>query len=234
MPFVVGMLLSATIAGVQVFDNGMVAFILFVHAVMRLCRMYDVKNQVVEAYKVVLFILLASLFKAEYIWFLLLYVAGLSVYKVVSFGMIFSSVLALLTGFWMVWGVCYVAGATGLFYDFLKSTLAFDFVWEAEGWRVFLGIAFLTAMVIVSRISFYQVWYRYDLRVKLNNAAMGWLFWLSAVMFLVFPVAAFWPLVFAGMVSLSLYFTAERNNFSNIMFLVLVAMLILIRVIEIC
>lgn len=234
MPFVVGMLLSATVSGVQVFDNGMVAFILFVHAVMRMCRMYDVSNQVVEAFKVVVFIWLASLFRVEYIWFLLLYVAGLSVYKVVSFRIIVSSLLALATGLWLTWGFCYVAGTMDLFVDYVRSALMFDFVWKSGSWMSLLGIGFMTVMVMVSRISFYQVWYRYDLRVKLNNSAMGWLFWLSVGMLVVFASVAVGPLVFAAMVSLSLYFTAERNNFSNIMFLVLVAMMILIRVIELC
>lgn len=235
LPFAVGMLLVASSTSLQTLDSKFVAFLLVVHAMGKLFDLYYVDNQVLESFKVVLFILLASLFSAEYMWMLGLFLLGLAVFKVGSFRIVLSSLTALLLFVWLVWGVCYLTDGMDVFWHYAKSLIDFRLPdLQLDIIRVAACVS-LVLTTIVAMISVSGIAYSFDTRVRLNRSLFNAGFFYVTVIIVLFSAVAtsFIPLlVFISAFVLSLFFAVGRGRYPDIFFLVLLILAVAYRVVD--
>lgn len=233
MPLVVGMAVVSAIPQLQSFDCGMIAFLFFLSALMTIFNLYTVSNQVNESFRVILFILMSSLFVPEYIWMLVLFFLGLAVFKVRSPRIFLSVFVALLVFVWMVWGVCFVIGKVPLFYVYLASLVDFDFLNYHGNVVHMAGLALMFITMLIMMIAVAGISNKYDARVRLNVSFISMAFLFSTA--LVVAAKGFNTdllMIVVLMITLlsALYFSTQRNNFSNILFLVFLVLLVAYRV----
>jgi len=231
MPFVFGMIGVACVGGLHVFDERMVAFILIVHAMRELCEMYSMQYQVLEGFKMVFFVLLASLFRVECVWLFLLFVIGLSVYHVASFKFVLSALLSFAVMAWLLFGIFWLCGSVDLLTKYFVGVadIRFDVLhWSGLNYA---KLGFGMSLMILTRLQTDMFSYRFSTHVKLNNVMMGVAFWFALVVMLVYGPGLLPFVIFMAIESLSLYFTTDRSNISDVIFIIMCVILILSRMI---
>lgn len=235
LPFVVGMLFVSSSTSLQTFDSGFVAFLLLVHAVGKLFDLYYVDNQVLESFKVVLFILLASLFSAEYVWMLGLFLLGLVVFKVGSFRIVLSTFTALAFFAWTVWGICFITDEMAVFWHYLKSLIDFTLpTLHLDLVRV-AALVMLVAVSLVAMISTARVAYSFDTRVRLNRLLFnaGTIYLTIIIVLFSTVCSSFIPaLVFMAAFVVSLFLMVSNSNYTSIFFLLLLLCSVVYRFID--
>jgi len=231
LPYVFGILVVACVGDLHVFDERMVAFVLLVHAMQKLCEMYATQYQVLEGFKMVLSVIIAAMFRVEYIWMLLLFVIGLYVYKVASFKFFLSALLSCGVILWILWGSFWLAGAMDKLFAYFNGAINFKF--DFLHWSVleYAKIAFAASLMLLTRLQTDMYSYRFDIHVRLNNAMMGVAFWFAVVVMIVYGRGVIPFVFFMAAISLSLFFTTERTSMGNVIFLITCAILIVSRLI---
>ena len=73
--------------------------------------------------------------------------------------------------------------------------------------------------------------YKYIIHVRLNNAMMGIALWFAVVVMMVYGTGVVLFVVFTSIISMSLYFTTERTNMGNVIFLIMCVVLVASRLI---
>ena len=127
LPYVFGILCVSCVGDLHVFDERMIAFVLLVHAMRKLCDMYNTQYQVLEGFKMVLFVLIAALFRVEYVWMIILFVIGLSVYRVASFKFVMSALLSFGVVIWILSVAFWLAGSTDTLLAYFNGVIDFKF-----------------------------------------------------------------------------------------------------------
>ncbi|MCQ2344108.1 MAG: hypothetical protein MJ002_04180 [Paludibacteraceae bacterium] len=234
MPFVVGTAIVTAIPELQEFNSGMVAFVFFLSALMTIFNLYTVSNQVNESFKVVLFFLISSLFVPEYIWMLLLFFIGLTVYKVRSPRIFLSVLVSLLVFAWMVWGICFSFGKASVFTSYLLTLVDFGF-FKFHGNVVHLvGMSLIVIIMLIVMVALGGISHKFDARVRLNNSFINLAFLFSVALILTtakgFNADLLMVVVLLTTQLSALYFSTQINNFANILFLVSLALLLVYRV----
>lgn len=231
LPFVFGMTGVACVGGLHVFDERMVAFVLIVHAMRKLCEMYSMQYQVFEGFKMVFFVLLASLFRVECLWLFLLFVVGLSVYQVASFKFVLSALLSFVVITWLLWGVLWLCGSIDTLFKYFAGVA--DFKFDVLHWSglSYAKLGFGISLMILTRLQTDMFSYRFNTHVKLNNVMMGVAFWFALVVMLVYGAGLLPFVIFMAIESLSLYFTTDKSNISDVIFLIMCVILIVSRMI---
>lgn len=233
MPLVIGMAVVSAISQLQYFDFGMIAFLFFLSALMTIFNLYTVSNQVNESFRAIFFILISSLFVPEYIWMFVLFFLGLAVFKVRSSRIFISISVALLVFVWMVWGVCFVIGKVPLFYAYLASLVDFNF-FNYHGNVVHIaGLVLMFITMLIMIIAVIGISNKYDARVRLNRSFINMSFFFSTALMVAakgFNTDLLMIVVLMITLLSALYFSTQRSNFSNILFLVVLVLLVAYRV----
>lgn len=231
LPYVFGMLSVSCVGELHVFDERMVAFVLLVHSMRKLCEMYSMQYQVLEGFKMVLFVFIAALFKVEYVWMFLLFVIGLNVYKVASFKFILSALLSLGVIAWILWGTFWLADSVDRLLAYFHEVIDFKFDFLHWGALEYAEIGFGASMMVLTRLQTDMFSYKYDMQVRLNNAMMGVAFWFAVILMMVYGSGVVPFVAFMAIISLSLYFTTERTSMGNVIFLIICVVLLISRLI---
>lgn len=231
LPYVFGILGVSCVGDLHVFDERIVAFVLLVHAMRKLCEMYSMQYQVLEGFKMVLFVFIAALFRVEYLWMLLLFIIGLSVYKITSIKFVISALLSLGMIVWILWGSFWLAGSIDKLISYFNGAVDFRFDFLHWGALAYAKIGFAASLMILTRLQTDMFSYKFDLQVRLNNAMMGVAFWFSIVVMLVYGVGVVPFVVFMAITSLSLYFTTEGTSMGSVIFLIMCVILVASRLI---
>lgn len=231
LPYVFGILGVSCVGSLHVFDERMLAFVLVAHAMRELCEMYSKQYQVLEGFKMVLFVLIAALFRVEYVWLILLFVIGLSVYRVASVKFVLSAFLSLGLMVWLLWGAYWLAGNVEGLLAYFRGAL--DFRFEFLNWNglLYAKVGFAASLMILTRLQADMFSYKYDLQVRLNNAMMGVAFWVAVVVMLVYGAGVLPFVIFMAIESLSLYFTTERTSMGNVIYIIMCVILVVARLI---
>lgn len=231
LPYVFGILCVSCVGDLHVFDERMVAFVLLVHSMRKLCEMYSMQYQVLEGFKMVLFVFIAALFKVEYVWMIILFVIGLNVYKVASFKFILSALLSLGVMAWILWGTFWLADSVDKLLAYFHEVI--DFKFDFLHWNAlrYAEIGFAASLLLLTRLQTDMFSYKYDMQVRLNNAMMGVAFWFAVVVMMMYGLGVVPFVVFMAIMSLSLYFTTERTSMGNVIFLIMCVVLLVSRLI---
>lgn len=229
--FVLIMLLVASNSVFQFFDETMVALLCFLHALFKIGGMYGMHNTEVDSFKAFLFLLLAAIFKIEYLSFVLLYFFVLFFYRTYSLRVFLCSLLGMVMVAWMLSGVCYLFDITGVLTNHLAGIFNIRLLWNGFGWTEYIWWGIFCVVVFVARISMDNSSYRFDLQTRLNNTMFGLVFWFSLAMEMIYSGSFSKIVIVGGVLSLSLYFSMEESDFSNIMFIVLLSAVISLRTI---
>jgi len=231
LPYVFGILGVSCVGDLHVFDERMLAFVLVVYAMKKLCDMYSMQYQVLEGFKMLLFVFIAALFKVEYVWLILLFVIGLSVYKVASFKFVLSAFLSFGVILWLLWGIFWLEGAVDVLLAYFREVI--NFKYEFLNWEVvrYAKMGFAASLMILTRLQTDIFSYKFDLHVRLNNAMMGVAFWFAIIVMLVYGDGILPFVVFTAIMSLSLYFTTERTSMGNVIYLIMCVILVTSRLI---
>lgn len=231
LPYVFGILCVSCVGDLHVFDERMIAFVLLVHAMRKLCDMYNTQYQVLEGFKMVLFVLIAALFRVEYVWMIILFVIGLSVYRVASFKFVMSALLSFGVVIWILSVAFWLAGSTDTLLAYFNGVI--DFKFDFLHWSVFdyAKIGFAASLMILTRLQTDMFSYKYIIHVRLNNAMMGIALWFAVIVMMVYGTGVVLFVVFTSIISMSLYFTTERTNMGNVIFLIMCVVLVASRLI---
>lgn len=231
LPFVFGMTGVACVGELHVFDERMIAFVLIVYAMKKLCEMYNVQYQVLEGFKMVLFILIASLFRAECLWIVFIFIIGLGVYKVASMKFVLSAILSVVVVGWLLWGIFWLCDSVDLLLGYFAR--AVDFKMDILNWNAinYAKLSFGVSLMILTRLQTDMSSYKFNMQIRLNNIMMGVAFWFTLIVMLVFGMGILPFVIFMAIESLCLYFTYERSNISNVIFIIMSIILIVSRMI---
>ncbi len=232
LPYVFGILCVSCVDVLHVFDERLVAFVLLVHSMRKLCEMYSMQYlQMLEGFKMLLFVFIAALFKVEYVWMILLFVIGLNVYKVTSFKFILSALLSLGVVAWILWGIFWLADSVDILLAYFHEAIDFKLDFFHWGALRYAKIGFAASLLLLTRLQTDMFSYKYDLQVRLNNAMMGVAFWFAVLIMVVYGLGMVQFVVFMAIISLSLYFTTERTSMGNVIFLIVCVILLAYRLI---
>ena len=233
MVFILGMAFCSTIPIMQRFDGTMIAFLLFLTSFMNIFGLYDVRNQVTEVYRIMLLVLASSLFAPSYAWLSCVMFLGLLNFKVGSFRILMSILLAIVTVAWLVWGICFCLGKTAMLMAWANSMLQFSLP-SLHGSiicmvsSVLLLLAVITVIVAVNGIS-----HTFDARVRLNCSFFYLAFFFTVAFIVFFPAARTGMLpgiiVIATVLS-ALYFSVAKSKFADTLFLIFIGLMIIYRV----
>lgn len=225
------MLLVASNSVFQLFDETMVALLCFLHALFKIGGMYGMRDTVVDCFKAFLFFLMAAIFRIEYFGLVLLYFFVLLFYRTYSLRVFFCSLLGMVMVAWMVFGVCFFFDITDILANHLAGIFNIRFMWVGFGWTDYMWWGIFCVVVFVARISMDSSSYRFDLQTRLNNTMFGLIFWFSLAMEMIYSGSFSKMMIIGGVLSLSSYFSMEESDFSNIMFIVLLSVVISLRTI---
>ena len=231
LPLVFGMTGVACVGELHVFDERMIAFVLIVHAMKKLCEMYNMQYQVLEGFKMVLFILIASLFRVECLWVLFLFIIGLGVYRVASMKFVLSAILSVVVFGWLLWGIFWLCDSVDLLLGYFAR--AVDFKMDVLSWNAinYAKLFFGVSLMILTRLQTDMSSYKFNMQIRLNNIMMGVAFWFALIIMLVFGMGILPFVIFMAIESLCLYFSSERSNISNVIFIIMSIILIVSRMI---
>jgi len=231
LPYVFGILGVSCVGSLNLFDERMLAFVLVAHAMRELCEMYSKQYQVLEGFKMVLFVLIAALFRVEYVWLILLFVIGLSVYRITSFKFILSALLSIGLMVWLLWGCFWLAGNVDGLVAYFRGALDFRFEFLHWSGIKYAKVGFSASLLILTRLQTDMFSYKFDLQVRLNNAMMGVAFWFAVIVMLVYGLGVLPFVIFMAIESLCLYFSTERTSIGNVIYIIMCVILIVSRLI---
>lgn len=231
LPYIFGILGVSCVGSLNLFDERMVAFVLVTHAMRKLCEMYSKQYQVLEGFKMVLFVLIAALFRVEYVWLILLFVIGLSVYHVTSLKFILSALLSIGLMVWLLWGCFWLAGNVDGLLTYFRGALDFRFEFLHWSGLKYAKVGFSASLLILTRLQTDMTSYKFDLQVRLNNAMMGVAFWFAVVVMMVYGLGVLPFVIFMAIESLCLYFSTERTSIGNVIYIIMCVVLIVSRLI---
>lgn len=231
MQYILIILFVASNCVFQFFDETMVAMLCFLHALFKIGGMYGMSDVMVDSFKAYLFLLVAAIFKVEYLSFILLYLFVLLFYRTFSFRVFLCLLLGVIMVAWMVFGACFLFDGTAVLTNYLAGISNIKLMWGSFGWTEYVWWGIFCVVVFIARISMDNSSYRFDLQTRLNNVMFGLVFWFSLAMEMIYCGSFSKMIIVGGVLSLSLYFSMEESNFSNIMFIALLLVMVSLRTI---
>lgn len=234
MPVVVGMLLTSSIGCLHCFDHKYIALILFFLAVDQMMKMYDYKQQPKAAFNIALLLIGAALFEPMYVWLLASFVIGLVIYRIVSWRISVSMTIGVLLMIYIIVSVAWLFDATGALAMLAEKAMDFEVINPAQWHWTDIGLALLlTVLWGVTILNYITHRGSYSLNIRLNFLFLCWCLAVALVLMAfvgtritdILPI----PILLLTLLS-SLYFTTNRSNAANIVFVLFVAALVLYRV----
>lgn len=236
MVFTIGLIMASTVGYIQPFDESYVAIVFFIFALKELIHMYHFETQMAAGFNIVLWLSLAALFEPEYIWLSLLFVLGMTIFRVIT-GRVFLSILfGIATIVVLMGSLFWLFDSIDILLTYLENIVTIKILDIALLSKPDIAIAIFVIMLVFFTFVNYQLGGKnYKLNTRLNFALIHSGFWVSLVWLVLFSanfaqlVAV--PGIFAIM-CISLYFSTNQSKTANITFVVWFLVFVAYRIIS--
>lgn len=222
MVFTVGLIMSSAIGYIQPFDESYIAIILFIFALRELIQMYHFENQMAAGFNIVLWLSLATLFEPEYIWLSLLFVLGMTIFRVIT-GRVFLSILfAISTIVILLGSIFWLFDSLDILLKYLENTISFKLLnfTTLDKFDIII-FGFIILLELFTFVNYYLNSNNYKLNTRLNFSLINAGFWVSLIWVILlssnFTQLIAVPGLFAIM-CISLYFSTNQSKVANILF----------------
>lgn len=234
MPLVVGGIIVSTIDGLHYFDQRHIALILLLFALDEMMSLYDFKLQIKSAFNVALLLGLASLFEPLYSWLLMLFIIGLSVYRVVTWRTLTSLVIGLMLVVYTAFGIAWLTDNIEIMTCYATKIIDFGIpnfkIWRLTDVIIVMIIAVLWVFTLANYVAKRG---SYNLNLRLNAVFINWSFVYTAIVCLFggiytqHIILAPLTLIILGA---SILYTGSQDYTTNISFIILTVLLVAYRV----
>ncbi len=237
LPFIIFLIIFATVNRVQFFTNSTVAFFLFLGAFTQLLATYGQKKEcVAQAFNIGFFVVCAAIFDYAYIWLIILMLFGLILFGALTTRTFCSFLAGIFMPTALLFGIFTLTDSLPHLLDSLQisnflSSNSFTPTISEMIFGGFIGVIFLLALLnyIASNTSF-------NLNVRLSYIFVNCVVVLSLILIgttLRIDTLLLVPLFFIGLIVSFYLITNDRSKVANVLFLILLIVVLGCRVAQI-
>lgn len=223
MLLIVGFTLTAAIDYLHYFNHSYIAIIPLFVAIDQMMNMYDFKQQTKAAFNIAILISTASLFEPIFIWFILLFIAGMAVYRVISWRTLMGLFTGLATMAYLLISICWLTDNIDTLTVYSQQTIDFALI-DPTQWR-WSDIGFAAAMIVLWLITIVNyITHRgsYSLNLRINFVFVCWCFICTLALTTIaqnHTTPLIMVLTMLLTLNINLYFTTNRKTSANIIFI---------------
>lgn len=226
-PFFLFCLLSGTLLPTLSVDGATVSCFLFTLSILRLFRSLDHGLESRSVFDATVLLALASIFQSRLLWLMPAIWMVMGVLQVFNFRSFFASILGMLTVFWIIGGVSFLAGDYSYLIAFSQDLIHFQMFQISEiSSAEIIYIAFLAILMISAITSFWPKQHLDKLQTRnyLNSVLLLWFALLILWVFSSHDESYMLPLFSLSALVIAHFFSLVDSLFSRLMFFALLTL----------